>query len=71
MFDLSLSIVVFILFLFTFSVHLSGYVEGFVLYQHETPVFDQILIDEYSDSNLVYKIYDSIYFDALNGNSER
>ena len=68
MFGLSLCILTFLLFLFLFSVFLEHRVEGFILFQESTPVFNQIHINEYSTSNFVVKIYDTIYFDPLNGN---
>ena len=68
MFDLSFIILTFLLFLFIFSVVLERRVEGFILFQESTPVFNQIHIDEYSPISLLVKVYDSIYFDQFNKN---
>lgn len=42
--------------------------EGFIAYHENTPALNQLYITEYSSSNMVYKLYDSIFYDSLNGN---
>ena len=42
--------------------------EGFISYNQNTPTLNQLYISQYSKSNLVYKLFDSIYFDNINGN---
>jgi hypothetical protein len=42
--------------------------EGFVSFNETTPILNQLYITQYSTDNLVYKLYDSIYYDSLNGN---
>jgi hypothetical protein len=62
-----LFILTFLLFLFLFSVFLERRVEGFILFQQSTPVFNQVIIDEYAMYH-VAKVYDNIYFDQRSGN---
>jgi hypothetical protein len=50
------------------SVIFSSRLEGFISYNQKTPLLNQLYIQQYSDQHLVYKLYDSIYFDSVNGN---
>lgn len=42
--------------------------EGFIAYNKSSSALNQLYITQYSSTNLVYKIHDSIYFDNKNGN---
>jgi hypothetical protein len=42
--------------------------EGFIAYNESSSALNQLYIPQYSSTNLVYKIHDSIYFDNKNGN---
>ena len=61
----------FILVLFLISIYFIynvGKTEGFISYNQNIPTLNQLYISQYSKSNLVYKLFDSIYFDSINGN---
>ena len=62
---------IFILILFLISIYFvynNTKIEGFISYNQSTPTLNQLYIAQYSKSNLVYKLFDSIYFDSINGN---
>ena len=66
----------FIIFLFLFAVfvltmifsHRIKKFEGFIAYNESSSTLNQLHLPQYSSSNLLYKVYDSIYFDNKNGN---
>ena len=61
----------FILVLFLISIYFMynvGKTEGFISYNQNIPTLNQLYISQYSKFNLVYKLFDSIYFDSINGN---
>ena len=61
----------FLLVLFLISiyfVHDINKKEGFISYNQNTPTLNQLYISQYSKANLVYKLFDSVYFDNINGN---
>ena len=62
---------IFLLLLFLISIYFVydfKKLEGFLSYNFDTPALNQLYISQYSKSNLVYKLHDSIYFDNINGN---
>ena len=42
--------------------------EGYLTYNKTVPVFNRVVVSQYSKDKYLYKIYDSIYFDPNNGN---
>ena len=42
--------------------------EGFISFNESTPSLNQLYIPQYSTTNFVYKLYDSVYYDPINGN---
>ena len=57
-----------LLFVFIIAIFYTQQLEGFITFENKTPLLNKIYIKEYSDTSLVYKIYDSIYFDSGNSN---
>ena len=64
----SMMVFLLILALFVFAIVVTyNTPEGFLSYQNTTPVLNQVTIPQYSVYP-VYKMYDSLYFDNMNGN---
>ena len=59
---------IFILFLLSIYFVHNVNKEGFISYHYNAIPLNQFYISQYSTSHLVYKLYDSIYFDNKNGN---
>jgi hypothetical protein len=43
-------------------------VDGFIGYKFDTPPLETVILPMYSDKNKLHKMYDSLYFDNINGN---
>jgi hypothetical protein len=61
-------ILLLVLFLSIIFVNKLNLEEGFISYNKDESVLNQLYVKQYSTTNLVYKLYDSIYYDSINGN---
>ena len=66
--NLNIILFLFLLIIITYYYYHIYSKEGFIAYRQSDADLNQVKITNYSDINMLYKVYDSIYYDKKNGN---